>query len=289
MDLETVRDNLSISYGFRVPLSFARLVIASQKINLEEALETMLGIGEEEWTRPAWRAHAMLGYHTFQPEFFCILHPGVDGIDQGLVVHAPEIPQEEYPLFECDPSGFSGDMAFLGADLRTGLEMLVAHQQGFREDALGPLTENTAYVALAEELHLSLERKTLTRLTAREHCYVPPIPVGWKFEKCGDMVGALAPAELFTGEERGFAHFLNERNGDAEAALKDLVEHAHELLQQGYFGSALLAIRRAWLNDRGNFDPDRLALWADIYRALGRPPLERVVRAALLRQGRLSG
>jgi hypothetical protein len=267
MDVETIRDNLSESFGFRVPLSLAQLVSAAQRIDLESALGTMLGFGEQQWLAPSWAPHAMLGYHTFQPEFFCILRPGVDGIEQGLAVHAPEIEREEYPLFESDPSGYNGEMVFLGANLREGLEMLVAHDSCY-EDRDEPLTANSDYVALARDFGLSLERKTLIRRAGSDQCYVPPVPDGWKFEKCGDMIGTLAPAELFT-------------ESDEETMPADPIERTRRLLDSGYFGSALSSIRRAAWTSRGVSRAEVLQIWADVYSALKRPLLERVVRLQL--------
>jgi hypothetical protein len=284
-----LRDALTISFGFHVPESCAHLIELSEHIDLGEAFGTELSLSKDDWTSPRWRGHAIL-YHTWQPEFFEFLGPGEDGIGQGFVVHAPELDQDEWPVFEHDPSGFNGDMVFLGSTLTEALEMLVAHDRVYSGREMD-LAANASYAALAPSLGLSLHRKTLVRRTRLEECYVPYTPSGWRFEQCGDMIGALAPIESFAETQLRLGVFLERYDNDRTAARAAMTDEARALLKRGFAGSALLGIRRLYravaLSDVGD-QCELLELWADAYAVLRRPLLERVVRERLSEQRRLS-
>jgi len=270
MTIPELRAALTISYGFRVPASFARLVDLSKTIDLEAALGAFLSIGEEEWLAPAWRDHAT-PYHTWQPEFFEVLRTGMDGISQGFVVHAPELEREEWPVFEDDPSWSGRPLTFLGETLPVALEMLVAHDEVW-EPRDTDLIANADYVSLASAMELSLERKTLFRRTNSDDCFVPDVPPGWRFEKCADMIGVLAPAATFCEE-------------GVQPELSAAVIRARGLLERGFAGSALLLVRNAFHEAGAAEEPkDLLEAWADSYAALGRPLLERVVRKRIRAQ-----
>ena len=274
------RRAVSANFGFQVPESFVQLLEISRTVDLYEALYTTLGSDISQFVDPDLHDHSIVGQHTWQPEFFEFLRPGEDGIGQGFVIHAPELSQDEWPIFEHDPSGFNGDMVFLGRTLREALEMLVARDPVYAGRDTD-LRENPQYVALATAFDLSLERKTLFRRIKFADCYVPHVPAGWRFEPAADMIGALAPAELFA-DEQPFVHLFHERFGlDRPAAHAAMFEQVKHLLHDGFMGSALVGVRRLYrdnLRDPAGTPPRQyLELWAEIYAALERPLLEKAV------------
>jgi hypothetical protein len=276
------RDALSTSFGFRVADSFVTFLETAQTIDLWKAINAEVRMAEIDLSAPQWAAHPMI-YHTWQPEFFAFLSPGEDGITYGFVVHAPELQQDEWPVFESDPSGYNGDMVFLAETLPHALEMLVATDPMYsgRDE---PLTNNPSYVALAARMGLSLERQTLRRRTSPEDCYVPHTPAGWRFEKCDDMIGVLAPAKNFAVEQPQLETFLDQHGNDPAAARAAMIHHARWLLADGFPASSLSGVRQLLhtsdlvVGERGEL----LDILADIYATLGRPVLERVTRDRIL-------
>jgi hypothetical protein len=286
-DDERARDALSTAYGFRVPLAYARLVLAARSIDLQEAVNVVrLCVDESDLREPAFRNTAIDVYDTWVPEFFEIMQAGVDGIGYGLVVHAPELARDDWPMFEHSPDDYQAARpVFFGETLGEGLEMLVAHDPRY-EPRTDDLRDNPAYTALASAMGLSLERKTLVRRTLGTECYIPPTPEGWRFVPCSDMIGTLAPQAAFAAENPHGKAFLERAGDDRRAAAEAILAHTRAMLGAGLPGSALATIRcvyrwRALLDDAKVHE--MLQLWADVYDALDRPLLAGVVRDRIAR------
>lgn len=276
-----IRAGFSNSYGFRIPESFVELYRLRQQINLDKAVNVAwFDVEANDEAAVARRPH-MNDYATWLPEFFPIMSTGCDGIGYGFVVHAPELDQHEWPVFERNPSNYDeARLVFFGATLREALETMVSHDPGYvaqsDEEAL-----SADYRALAAELGLSLERKQFVRRTTGAEIYVPRTPPGWKFVGCRDMVGSLAPADAFAADNPHWNTYLAEANGNREEARTAMIAYAKAMLHEGFPGSALVAIRCVYATVPWEELPEQLEileLWAWVYAALGRPLLEAAVR-----------
>ncbi len=245
-----------------------------------------LCVGDDDLREPAFHNMAIDVYDTWVPEFFEIMQAGVDGIGYGLVLHAPELARDEWPMFEHSPDDYQAARpVFLGETLVEGLEMLVAHDPRC-EPRNDDLRENHAYAARASAMGLSFERKTLVRRTTGKDCYVPPTPDDWRFVPCSDMIGTLAPRAAFAAENPHRKTFLERAGDDRPAAAEAMLAHTRAMLADGLPGSALATIRCAYgwraLLDDAKVN-ETLTLWADAYDALGRPILAFVVRDRMKR------
>jgi hypothetical protein len=284
--VQGLRARLSAAYGFRVPESFARFVDACFALGHERIYDLFdfeLSVTEDALERSPQNFRAFpFAYEAWRPELFPFASPGVDGMQYVLLVHAPELELEEYPIAEWAPMDFDSVLTVLGDDLRSGLETIAGYDSAFERVEKPELGSDALARRLHEAIGLSLERKAFAR--GEWQCYVPNVPSGWHFEASRDGVGVLAPRDAFRGDE---VHGFDSRSTMREARdnVSATIDAGIERLNAGYPASAMLAFRRAaGVGYESAEEANRLfEAWARSYEQLGRPLLAegaRQMRAA---------
>lgn len=186
--------------------------------------------------RPVWADCEPDSYPCTPPEMFVFGSPGVDGIQYGFVVHAPELPP--YPLAALNPM-----------DTEAGLR------------ALGATAEETAAL-------IGPGRSEAPVFDRAWPTVAPVVPDGWRYVPTRDGVGVLAPETAF-GEAPSVdvAYY---------SALAPVERAATVALMQGQAATSLWILREFFANNRaGDAVSARAALrlMAQAYRALNRPLL----------------
>jgi hypothetical protein len=141
--------------------------------------------------RPVWPDAGRHSYPCTPPELFAVGAAGVDGIHDGFVVHAPELPANDYPLAVLNPMSASDGIRALGATAREGLSRLVA-------SALEDPRREAAARDIASRLGLTPARgPSFGVYSPALPALEPVVPAGWRHETSTDGVGVLAPVEAF--------------------------------------------------------------------------------------------
>ena len=306
MSVDELYAVLNQAYRFRVPRAFPEAVVASRGFDVWKAFGF-------DWEfrrgRRCRTTHASSAGYV--PDLFTFGRPGVDGLADGFIVHAPELDFDELPVFELDP--VYGTVNPVAGDFRSALSNFAAWRstQDEDEDLDGAEEEHvereerdlpSAYPAVARALGLPAVPKP-SREWNDPFEFVPDVPSGWCFIPTDDGVGVLAPVDSFSGEPidvDGFRARYHDRSDDwitmrrrgidplagADEMLTKLVRACCDELEAGYPGSALVGVRRTYRAMSGittdfELKSDVFSIWADINDALGRPLIADVLREAL--------
>jgi hypothetical protein len=216
-------------------------------------------------------------------EFFAFASPQVDGIDYGFVVHAPELPQEDFLVCELDPKDMVRGLRLLGKNFGEGLETLLSRglssrkkdanvwEQVTRGYQVNPEIIINRMSALATHLGLYPDaKKTKSKIfDSNGPEPKPTVPKGWKHVPSIDGVGVLAPA-LFFGE---YQEELKELDTTYECDAEPIIDFANRALQDGYPASALLVLRDALFQNAyvEKVAKELVAPTKEAYLALNRP------------------
>ncbi len=196
-------------------------------------------------------------YATTPPELFPIAATGADGEHWGYLVHAPELPYDDYPVATYCPMDGDGVLP-LGLDTRDAWSRFLAD------------VEADVPAALARRITCALRLDVPTSVLPER--IVPSCPAGWRYVATADGSGVLAPSSAFDDE-------VLAREGDA---LDDVAAAAERALLRGRPATALLRIKEAcWRSPESEALRIRLCkTWIAAYEALGRPQLADVIRRA---------
>ncbi len=262
--------------------------------------DRLYGLNHADWMRTLDLCLHERTAPTLPAEFIPIADYGVDGAQAGLVVHAPEIEQDDYPVGAYCEIDFDG-VLLAGRDTRHFLEQRFSamlnswETMGQDVDALGkllgndgPMAEGLAAKMRADAMESSTTLRPLiekianvlnlnpdpnTRIMGwgmeRVELPPPPVPKGWRYERTNDFVGILAPCQHFD------PHFTPDLVGPNPHRT------ARGLLRRNSPASALYVLKQhaidAWRDQSKTF-PDWLETTANAYEALGRPLLAQSIR-----------
>jgi hypothetical protein len=309
MSVDELHEALNQAYRFRIPRAFAEAAVASRGFDEWKAFGF-------NWVFQRGRRLRTTNYESpgYVPDLFTFGRPGVDGLADGFIVHAPELEFDELPVFEHDPA--YGTMNPVAGDFRSALFNFAAwHSPEPDEDLDGAEEDHieredrdlpSAYAPVARALDLPVV-PTPSRARNDPFEFVPDVPPGWRFVATDDRVGVLAPADSFGGDPidvDGFRAKYCERDDDvalrrrgidplagADEMLETLVRACCDVLKAGYPGSALVAVRRT-NRAMGGISTDSvlrsqvLSVWADVNDALGRSLIADILREAITEQQR---
>jgi hypothetical protein len=185
-------ESVSQAFGFPVPLPFANFLIKlyefcdrdNQKCAaLFERLTGQMLDGVR--TR----------YQQTPPELFPIASMGVDGVHFGYVIHAPELPIEDYPVGEICPMDHDG-VILLGNTTQEALDNFAGYVvKGERDEK-----QLQEILDLYEPFGIRPNKEVdKTRYAENEHGLLlkPKILDGWLYVPTSDGIGVLAAAEKF--------------------------------------------------------------------------------------------
>lgn len=215
-------------------------------------------------------------------EFLPFASSNVDGVEYGLLVHAPELELEDHPVVEFGPREAEQSLQLVGLDCRAGLQRLLCRAQWLVEAGLDArwlpiLGANHGRVLtqriekLSTELGCSLDTSDITSPVYEAAGEVEPdVPDGWRYVASSDGVGVLAPANAFAPQEAPVD----------DAGLTKVLSLCEAALAEDHPATALLLGREA-LHQRKD-DPDEVApleeLMCRALRALHRPMLARALQ-----------
>ncbi|HEV3087498.1 MAG TPA: hypothetical protein VGX96_09775 [Candidatus Elarobacter sp.] len=293
-DVDALHAELSEGYGFRVPQALALAIAACEGRPVYDAF-TLSWLYEP--SRP-WARFRNIdpGYTGLVPDLFIVASPGVDGIQYGFVLHAPELDIEPLPIFEFDP--VYGTVSFYARDVREMLLRGAAWSATHAAESGDPYdTETYGRVASALDLPSIPPVSRNDELIA----YQPPVPPGWRYVPTDDTIGVLAPEIGFGREDVDVDSFrvrylrgpeidmeIRRSGGDplagADVMAASLLDDCRHVLAAGFPGTALVGIRRLYraLGDSGGISEAQNAavfdVWTAVYEALGRPVLADAAR-----------
>jgi len=284
----TVDELLTRAYGFAPPTALVQWV--------ETAVSFALDHGRVDGHRcinaldfvfyldgPACEAFSDGGHQRLLPqpvEMFVFGSPQVDGIQYGLLIHAPELGLADHPVVELCPRGGGEAPRRLAAYCREGFEVLMsralagrtAELAGYSDGPRTPRERLERFEVFARAVGVEPDA-----LRGRACCYdpalptvTPDVPPGWRFEPAVDGVGVLAPAALFAPASPDV-----DVDVDADCDLSAVVAAARRHLADGHPASALLVARAALFENwyiAGCFETLRPVL-ERAYLDLGRPLL----------------
>ncbi len=207
-------------------------------------------------------------------ELFEFASPGVDGIQYGFVVHAPELARADYPIAEWDPRGGHESIHGLGSSSTEGLERLLsrtlAHWEGGAELVEGARERLWAFARAIDIEPAAAKAKAV--ISEQGEPPRPFVPAGWRHELTIDGIGVLAPEGAF-GREHEEA---------VEGSTEDVVVIAERAFEAGHPASALIVLRDALALDWST--PGAIELLSPAmqraYSALGRPLLAKLLARA---------
>lgn len=274
-------EQLTNASGFPLPPSYLSLLrLAFDRRGLrgmqnfpEEAIGLLL---EGPWL-PAINKRPMRSprYPGTPPEFLTLGAMGVDGVQYGFIVRAPELSTTDYPVGEFSP--IDGDpIALLGSTFVEAVENLASEAMSFREDDDSPLSSE-GEAALADITMLfgiaPSAKKAERRYTRGGDAKPLPvdIPNGYKFQKTLDGIGVLAPRSAFASET------IKVDACDAAATLAT----ASDLLKADAPASALAVLRDNWWSNSGPAANQVASMMASAYGALQRPGLAQVAKQSM--------
>jgi hypothetical protein len=197
-----------------------------------------------------------------------------DGGYVGWVVPAPELGRLDHPV--CHADGHQHGMVLLGEDTRAGLEFLLSatlrkwrDEPWYQQHPVSP-EDRELVNRVAHELgvHPDPERGQWPRRHSGAATTLNfDVPTSWRYEPGQDVVGVLAPADAFAGQEPVVARV--ELDEPLEPALVDAARH----LDAGYPATALLGLKDTFVYTPVCYFPKLKPLWARAYRDLGRSQL----------------
>jgi hypothetical protein len=266
--LAELQTELSRHFGFKIPLAFAQFIqhgiVESSKegffdywtffnyfhffdFNMPVTLEYDSGAGKWNYMPNA----KYEDYYSYGlPPELCMFG-SMDSLRYGYIVHDPNLEMEDYSIGKV--AEMEHGVICYGNNTVSGLETLLAVTK-YRYKHFG--RENETYAIEAKE-----RGKVLAKLFGfdpekeivvppdektydageRKIRAVPSVPSGWHYETSLDGIGVLAPR----------AQFAEHRIAELEDT-----EEVEQLIEQGYYGSALLALRNTlWGKWHGNDDP----------------------------------
>jgi hypothetical protein len=190
------RKTLSKAFGFPSPLPFVKLLqtiydVAGDPYHAEHLYESLLGIRPEG-------ASARYQEQT-PPELFPIGGTGGDGEHYGYVIHALEIPSDDYPLGSYMPGVHDG-VTYLGRSTREAVENIVAYRYGKRPKEV---PDGVRQVLSKLRMRIDPNRARRVRwVEGNQYRRVPPprLPAGYRHVMTSDGVGVVAPAKAFGRE-----------------------------------------------------------------------------------------
>jgi hypothetical protein len=226
-------EGISFTFGFPVPVAFAQFLSGLYEYCRQDG-KKCLALFER-------LTHLMLDgldarYQQTPPEMFPFASLGVDGIHYGYLVHAPELPIQDYPVGQIAPMDRRGVTLF-GNNTREALDNWVAEvidQEGDEEQR-----EELLRLSQVFGLKPDIEK---ARLHSGFGDYAlpirPSVPPHWRYLPSSDGVGVLAPAEKF--EPRPLAtvekHIPDEYFNAADKALaNNYPATALYYLREGYW------------------------------------------------------
>ena len=184
---------ISLAFGFPAPPPFVELI---------QAIYDVAGTAEHAdrlcWDLLGLRAEgASARYEELTPpELFPIGSTGGDGVHYGYLLHAPELPADDYPL-GCFLPGNSDGVLYLGCSTREAVENIVAY---VHREGPGELSKDAGKVLAKLGLRIDPARSKRVRwLEGERYRRVPPreIPPGYRHVMTRDGVGVLAPEAAF--------------------------------------------------------------------------------------------
>ena len=185
--------SLSKAFGFPAPPPFVELIqtiydVAGDSDEAEDLYSDLLGLRS---------GGASARYEEMTPpELFPIGDTGGDGEHYGYILHAPELPSDDFPMGLFVPGVHDG-VRYLGRSTREAVENIVAEKYG---KALDEVPAGVRKVLSKLRLRIDPSKAVrVGRLEGREWRRVPPrrIPRGYRHVMTSDGVGVLAPAKAF--------------------------------------------------------------------------------------------
>lgn len=180
-------------------------------------------------------------YQQTPPELFPIGRTGVDGVHYGYVLHAPEHPEEDYPLAQFGPMDFEG-VVLLGRTTQNAFEWLLS----FHPRVLGNAQERVQLArSIAQKAGLSLSPGKVGARYGEQGQGLPVEPRVRPEEQhvmTTDGVGVLAARNLFRPDDSfdGIA---------SNTTMNRILDRAKGELEAGYPATALLYLREGYWHD----------------------------------------
>lgn len=268
------RESVSEALGVRAPVAWVKalehafLAVDGREEAFLDYFEPLLGfrLGTDDLRLP-----------QTPPEFFPVGATRT-GTFFGFVVHAPEVPADDYPLAEFTPAE-SDKVTLAGRNTREALENLAAWQLALDELNEGQLLDNADRLRrLAEALAIDPTPEKARRRFDPEGGALPvepETPPGYLHFAGEDGVGVLAPRSAFRRGGRPKYRVSGALEWFLEAGLTALAEKAP--------ATALLLLKEGYALHFGAEDTILLLTgpMAEAYRQLGRSTLARVVERRL--------
>jgi hypothetical protein len=203
-------------------------------------------------------------YPSTPPEMVAFGSTGCDGDHYGLLVHAPELELEDYPLGNFCPMDSEGFCARgPGVAKAIGSLLYMCAQGGPNEGVLDIFQAH-----MGAKIGPTTDDPLSNWPESGWHGGRPwRVPDGWRFVPTRDGIGVLAPAVMFGGEDPEPALPWQSSTVD----WKVHGEAGKRALEGGYFGSALLHLREAyplhWFTSSTRWVMEAMV---EAYRGLGR-------------------
>lgn len=234
-DLNSV-ESISQAFGFQVPLPFAEFLMNLYKYcqkdnqevsNLFERLTGQMLDGED------------MRYPQTPPELFPIASMGVDGVHYGYVIHAPELPAEDYPVGEICPMDDDG-VILVGNTTQEALENFGGYVIEGEKDEKERQEISDLYKFFG--LRPNSESNKIRYLNNGKALPITPsIPANWLYIPTADGIGVLAPAEKFRNEPLTLIKNLHTPD--------EFLKHADKASHDNFPATALYYLREGfWLN-----------------------------------------
>jgi hypothetical protein len=266
--LTELQTEFSKHFGFKVPLPFAQFIqhgiIESSKegffdywtffnyfhffgFNMPVVIE--YDSGKEQWTYTLNDKYESYYVYGLPPEL--CMFGSIDSLRFGYIVHDPNLEMEDYPIGKVAEQDLG--VICYGNTTVSGLETLVAvtkyrHKHFSKENESYAIEAKERGYVLAKLFGFNAEKEIV--VAEHEKTYdagerkiraVPTVPTGWHYESSSDGIGVMARKEQFA---------------EHRVSILDDTEEVEGLIAQGYYGSALLALRETlWSNWHSNSDP----------------------------------
>lgn len=199
-------------------------------------------------------------YESTPCELFPFGHTCVDGDHYGYLVHAPEMPADDYPVCHFCPMDSDGVIT-KGRGTCDGLMLVMSFWGKSRLHPDHPRWE-TALKNLPEKFGEEIDVAN-----------VISIPRGWRFQPSSDGVGVLAPGALFSSNEVAAL--------DKYGPVEPYLHAAAAALRQGHLATALYYLREGFWFNFSNHPFALCELLCEVYEALNRAGHARTMRAKM--------
>jgi hypothetical protein len=226
-------------------------------LDLSEILEEYLGI--------AYLGGEELRYQQTPPELIPFASQGVDGVHYGYVIHAPEIPQSDYPIGELCPMDDDG-VLLCGENTNIAIENLLSFQLETNDYS------NEVHRDFIKELHKykikasKLKANRMYDKNGNGKKVKPLIPKNYKHIPTMDGIGALAPIDTFSKTKLA-VYEISDIN-----IFEKFIIYSEEAINKGLYGDALYYLKELYWNNwtENNKINIILGLLEKTYRALNR-------------------